>query len=182
MFRKKLRAILVPALLLFLLLVALTLLLNSLIQSPSVQRYLLGEVSKAIKYDLSAGQIEISLWGGIGITAHNFKARSRVGPEIIVASRVNVTLDAGKLIEGRVVPTRIFLFRPRVEFAFEKGWDASRARSGVGHKGNVFTKIGRVSCRSPQKMPESVSRVFLLNLIIFIQMYPKRREIHKDFR
>lgn len=126
MFRKKLRTVLVPALLLFLLLVALILLLNSLIQNPSVQRYLLGEVSKAIKYDLSAGQIEISLWDGIGITAHNFKARSRVGPESIVASRVRVTLDAGELIKGRVVLTRIFLFRPRVEFAFEKGWGASK--------------------------------------------------------
>lgn len=49
MFRKKLRALLVPALLLFLLLVALILLLNSLIQNPSVQRYLLGEVSKVLK-------------------------------------------------------------------------------------------------------------------------------------
>jgi len=126
MFRKKLRALLVPALLLFLLLVALILLLNSLIQNPSVQRYLLGEVSKVLKYDLRAGQIEISLWDGIGITAHNFKARSRVGPESIVASRVIVTLDAGELIKGRVVPTRIFLFRPRVEFVFEKGWGASK--------------------------------------------------------
>jgi len=126
MFRKKLRTILVPALLLFLLLVALILLLNSLIQNPSVQRYLLGELSKAIKYELSAGQIEISLWDGIGITAHNFKAKSRVGPENIAASRVRVTLNAGELIRGRVVPTRIFLFRPRVEFAFEKGWGVSK--------------------------------------------------------
>ena len=126
MFHKKLGAVLVPALLLFLLLLALILLLNSLIQNPSVQRYLLGEVSKAIKYDLSAGQIEISLWDGIGITAHNFKARSKVGRENIVASRVIVTLDAGELIKGRVVPTRLFLFRPRVEFAFEKDWGSSK--------------------------------------------------------
>jgi hypothetical protein len=126
MFRKKLRAIFIPAFLLFLLLVALILLLNSLIQSPSVQRYLLGELSKAIKYEISAGQIEISLWDGIGITAHNFKARSKVGPESIVASRVRVTLDVGELIKGRVVPTRIFLFRPLVEFAFEKGRGASK--------------------------------------------------------
>ena len=126
MFRKKLRAILVPAFLLFLLLVALILFLNSLIQSPSVQRYLLGELSKAIKYEISAGQIEISLWGGIGITAHNFKARSKVGLESIVASRVRVTLDAGELIKGRVVPTRISVFRPLVEFAFEKGRGASK--------------------------------------------------------
>ncbi|MFH1293395.1 MAG: hypothetical protein ABIJ44_04620, partial [Pseudomonadota bacterium] len=83
-------------------------------------------MSKVLKYDLRAGQIEISLWDGIGITAHNFKARSRVGPESIVASRVIVTLDAGELIKGRVVPTRIFLFRPRVEFVFEKGWGASK--------------------------------------------------------
>jgi hypothetical protein len=46
---QKIKGILVPALLLFLLLVALILLLNSLIQNPSVQRYLLGEVSKVIK-------------------------------------------------------------------------------------------------------------------------------------
>ncbi|GAJ04032.1 unnamed protein product, partial [marine sediment metagenome] len=89
-------------------------------------RYLLGELSKAIKYELNTGDIEISLWDGIGITAHNFKARSRVGPESIAASRVRVTLDAGELIRGRVVPTRIFLFRPQVEFAFEKGWGASK--------------------------------------------------------
>jgi hypothetical protein len=126
MFPKKLRAILVPALLLFLLSFVLILLFNSLIQNPSVQRYLLGELSKATKFELSTGQIEISLWGGIGVSAHNLKARSSVGPESIVASRVKVRLDAGELIKGCIVPTRIFLFRPRIEFAFKKDWAPSK--------------------------------------------------------
>lgn len=119
MLSKRLRAVLFPSLLLILLLISIVLLLNSLIQRPSVQRYLLAQLSQATGYKLSAREIQLNLWGEIGITASNFEAMSRLGTESIVASRVRIALDAGELLRGRIVPARISILRPAIEIDIE---------------------------------------------------------------
>lgn len=115
MFSKKLRTILVLPLSLILFLLLLVVLLNALIQKPSIQRYLLGQISDAIGYELQAGKIEFSFREGLGINAPDLEARSRTGQEKIAASRLMATLDAGELIRGRIVPTRISLYQPKME-------------------------------------------------------------------
>lgn len=112
---KRLRALLGPTFLLLLLCVASVLLLNSLIQRPSVQNYLLKKVSDAIGFELSTGKMEFSLWGGIGVSAPDLKAVSRLGPEGIIASMIRVTFDAGDLIKGHIIPAKIFLLQPRID-------------------------------------------------------------------
>jgi hypothetical protein len=102
---RKLKGVPIPALLFLVFIVASILLLNFLLQNQTVQGYLLGRLSNAIGYELSTGTMQVSLWGGIGITAHELEARSLSRPEKIVAARIRVTLDTGELLRGRIVPT-----------------------------------------------------------------------------
>ena len=141
MISKKLKAILFPAVLLLLLVIASILLANSLIQKPSVQQYLLDQLVESTGFELRAGKIEISLWGGIGITAQDLEAKSRFEPESITASRITVFLDMRELIKGRIVPTRMSLFRPRIEMALEKDWVFSKPGEVSGLKKMILRRL-----------------------------------------
>ena len=127
MFFRKLKGIFIPALLFLVLIVASILLFNFLLQNQTVQAYLLGRFSNVIGYELTTGTMNVSLWGGIGVTAHDLEAKSLTGPEKIFAARIKITLDTGKLLKGRIVPTRVFLFRPHIELAAEKDRKPHRA-------------------------------------------------------
>ncbi len=126
MLPKKLKSILFTTLFVFLLFVVFVLLVNFLIQKPSVQRYLIGHISEATGYDLHADKVEVVFWRGIGINAYDVEARSRIWPESIVASHVRIRLDVRELIRGRVVPSKIFLSQPKIELAIKKGLKSSK--------------------------------------------------------
>ena len=123
--KKKLRIIIILPILLFLLFAAFVLLLNSLIQKPSIQTFLLDELSDATGYELRMGGIKITFWRGIGLSADNFEARARSGGESIVASKVRVTLDAGELLNKRIVPTKILLLEPEIDISMKKDWSSA---------------------------------------------------------
>ncbi|MCP4667402.1 MAG: hypothetical protein GY849_13655, partial [Deltaproteobacteria bacterium] len=97
-----------------------------LIEKPSVQRYLLDRLSKAMGYELTVSPIELTLWGGIGISAKNLKARSLTRPESFEAAEVRVFLRAGELVMGRMIPSKIFLLEPKIDMALRKGEGPSR--------------------------------------------------------
>ncbi len=156
MISKKLRAILIPAFLLLLLFIASVLLANSLIQRPSVQQYLLTRVSEVIGFDLHAGKIEISLWGGIGISAHDLEAKSRLDPERITASRVRIGFDAGELLKGRIIPTRMFLFQPRIDLVTEKVWSPSRPGDVSAVKNMLLRRLTGLSAVSMKQAHISI--------------------------
>jgi AsmA-like C-terminal region len=137
--KKKLRVIIVLPILLFLLFAAVVLLLNSLIQRPSIQQFLMGELSKATGYELRTGEIKISFWRGIGLSADSFEARSRSGAESIVASKVRVTLDAGELLNKRIVPTKIFLLEPEIDLSIKKDW-RSAGKTGDSVLREIFSE------------------------------------------
>ena len=137
--KKKLRIIIVLPILLFLLFAAFVLLLNSLIQRPSIQQFLLGELSKATGYELRTDEIKISFRRGIGLSVDNFEARSRSGAESIVASKVRVTLDAGELLNKRIVPTKIFLLEPKIDLALKKDW-GSAGKTGDSVLQRIFSE------------------------------------------
>lgn len=109
------KAVLFPAFLLFLLLIAAFFLLNSLLQKPSVQRRLVGYLSDSLEYDLAVETIQVSLIGGIGINADHLVARSRTGPGTITASKVRLAFDVIGLLKGQMVPSRIYLSHPTVD-------------------------------------------------------------------
>ena len=130
MLPKRLRSILVPLILLFLFFIGSLLLLNSLIQRPSVQHYLLGQVSKVVGYEIDAGPIEFTFWEGIGISARDFEVKLPGGYDKIAAARIMFKLDLRELIRGNILPTGLTLIEPKIEFAMKEGWDISKPGEG----------------------------------------------------
>ena len=130
MLPKRLRSILVPLFLCFLFFIGSLLLLNSLIQRPSVQQYLLGQVSKAVGYEIDAGPIEFSFWEGIGISARDFAVKLPGGYNKIAAARIMFKLDLWELIRGNILPTGLTLTGPKIEFTIKEGWDISKPDEG----------------------------------------------------
>jgi hypothetical protein len=118
---KKLRAALITFLILIFLCAALVLLVNTLVHNSSVQRYLLAELSKTTGYNHSARILRLNFRNGFGFSALDVVAESQTKPERIEASELSVALDFSELLKGRVVPSRIFVFRPQIEMAIVKG-------------------------------------------------------------
>ncbi|HEN20568.1 MAG TPA: hypothetical protein ENN86_00995, partial [Desulfobacteraceae bacterium] len=112
---KKLKAVLLPCLLLFLLFVSIILLLNSLLHKPSVQQYIIKQISQSVGYELRSGDIEISFWGGIGISVTDFEAKSMSGDERITAPMVRFLFDPAVLFTRQICSTSIFLSMPVIE-------------------------------------------------------------------
>lgn len=121
MFSKKIKAVLFPLFLFFLLFAACLIFANELIQRPSVQRYLMRELSGRVGYDLRATHIELNLWKGIGISARDLDIKSPQGASIISASRIRIRLDPRALIRGRIAPTRLVLVEPELELGLDRG-------------------------------------------------------------
>ncbi len=141
MFPKRLKPILFPSILVLLFFAASILLLHTILQNSSVQKYLLGRLSNAAGYDIRAKKIDISLWRGIGISAYDLIARSREGRERIAASWARVTIDVGELIKGHIVPSDVFLSHPKIELAIKKGWRFSGREGQTFYKDLLFQKM-----------------------------------------
>jgi hypothetical protein len=124
---RRLRSILFLSLLLFLLFSGSVLLLNSLIENPSVQGYLLERLSKTAGYDIHASRIRLIFWKGVGIRARDFEVRGAGGAKEVAASGITVTLSLPELIRGNIVPTALSLVEPRMELDAHEGWQATPA-------------------------------------------------------
>jgi len=135
MFIKKIRSFTVPIILLAILFISILALANALIQRPSVQKYLIDKVSHAIGYDIQTGEIELNLWGGIGILVHNFNASSRYDRNNFSASWVRIILDARELVSGRIVPSSLHLFKPKIDLATKDESHLSVGSKGFGAEG-----------------------------------------------
>ena len=123
---KRLRSILVPLFLCFLLFIGTLLLLNSLIQRPSVQHYLLEQISKVVGFEIDSGPVEFSFWEGIGISARDFEVKFPGGDNKISAAGIMFNLDLRELIRGNILPTGLTLNQPKIEFEMKEGWDISK--------------------------------------------------------
>jgi len=114
---KKLRPFVVLPTLLFLLFFSLVLLANSLIQKPSVHKAFLDSLSGLTGYKISADEIELYLWKGLGIRVHNFEAHQKEGFGRTSASQAIVFVDALQLLRGRIVPKKLHVERPIIDLA-----------------------------------------------------------------
>ncbi|MDB9822748.1 AsmA-like C-terminal region-containing protein [Deltaproteobacteria bacterium] len=141
MLLKKIRYFIVPVLLLGILFISFLVLGNALVQRPSVQKALIGRLSHAIEYDIQTGEIELNIWRGIGVLVNDFDARSRDGNVSFSASRVRVILDTRELISGRVVPSSLQLFKPKIEIVLKEGLPLSAGSEAFGSKGFPFFRI-----------------------------------------
>jgi hypothetical protein len=131
---KKIRSLTIPFVLLILLFISLLALANALVQTPRVQKMLVDRLSSAIGYELNTGEIELSLWGGVGILVHDLDARSKHGPNNFQSSMVRVILNPGELIWGRIVPSSLHLVKPEIDIAVEDESDPLAEIKGSGDK------------------------------------------------
>lgn len=113
-----------------LLTIAAVLVSNSLIRKPDVQRFIIERISDATGFDIRTGDIKLNLWRGIGIFVNELEASSREGHENIVASRVIIIFDAVQLLKGSIVPSRLYLFEPKIELAIEDGQLSLKTEEG----------------------------------------------------
>jgi hypothetical protein len=118
---KKLRPFVVLPVLLLLLFVSLVLLANSMIQKPSVQKLLLDRLSELTGYKIALDDIELYVWKGFGIRAHDFEAHQKHGFGRIHASQAIIFIDALQLLRGHVVPKSLYMERPIIDLAFPDG-------------------------------------------------------------
>jgi len=114
MWRKRLKAILLPSLLCLSLTVLLGVLAHFLIHTDAVQHYLLKQLSQATGYKLSAEEITLNFRHGIGIQARNFRVSTTGGHEKAGAARVRMSFNPGELLKGRIVPTELVILDPEI--------------------------------------------------------------------
>jgi hypothetical protein len=155
MFLKKIRSLTIPVILLTLLFISILVLANALIQMPSIQKALIDRVSYTIGYDIRTREIELDLWRGIGILIHDFDAKSRHDSNSFSASRVRIILDVRELISGRIVPSSLEMYRPKIDLAVKDELKLPAGSSGFGIKGlsylwiqgiqSIFIEQGRVN-------------------------------------
>ena len=117
---------------LFLVAAAFILLLNPLLQKPVIHDYLLGTLSEATGYQLESGKIRIGFLEGFEISIDDIKTKSESGDEKFAALNVRIAISLRKLIKGQIAPTRIFLFKPRIEFPEKKIRSLSKTEHGAG--------------------------------------------------
>jgi hypothetical protein len=129
---KKIRSLTTPFILLILLFISLLALANALVQTPRVQKMLVDRLSSAIGYELNTGEIELNLWGGIGILVHDLDASSKHGPNNFQSSMVRIILNPRELIWGRIVPSSLHLAEPEIDIAVEDEWDPLAKIKGAG--------------------------------------------------
>ncbi len=173
MISKRIWTIFLPLFLFFLLLVGGLLFLNSLIQNPSFQQYLLARISHAVGYQIRTGPMEFSFWHGIGVSAPALEAKSSTGSVDLTASRVKITLDATELIHKRIVPTRVFLLEPKIELSLKKGPDPSRSHNLKQMVGRGLAVLPALSMEKGQVLVKDYPFAFKR---LFLSSYPKGQD------
>jgi hypothetical protein len=130
MWRKRLKAILLPVILFLSLTVLMGFLLNFLVHTDSFRRYLLLQLSRTTGYELSAEKISLNLDNGIGIRASNFKVCSIEGNEIAGAARIRMNFSLRDLLKGRILPRELTILTPEIHLAAKR--DKGLSFSGRG--------------------------------------------------
>lgn len=141
MLYKKLSKPLVAILVLLFFCTAMVLLLSALVRNPSIQRYLLGQVGQATGYNLNARDLKLDLLEGIGFSGRDVMVESRTRPGRIEASRLRIVLDVGKLIKGRIVPSKVEIFRPRIDLALVHGPRPLKVEDGRFFNKHITEKL-----------------------------------------
>ncbi|RLC31114.1 MAG: hypothetical protein DRH37_03790 [Deltaproteobacteria bacterium] len=124
----KLRNILAAVLLPVLFLGVLMLTLDGLVKTPSVQHYILRKLGRATAYRFEAGKLRLTFRGGIGFHARDLVAESQADTVCMKAAELKVALDVRSLFRGRIVPSMVWIYRPRIEVI----------ASGSGRPGKTF--------------------------------------------
>ena len=117
---KKIRSFFFIFLLLIFLFLSILLYANYLIQSPSVQDRFTEKLSRETGLNIKTEKIGLSLRQGIGINVTGFEASSKNGDKYISATDVTINIATKELLRGHIVPTRIYLLKPKIDFLLKK--------------------------------------------------------------
>ena len=131
MFPRKLKFILKIILILVVSCTAFVVLANILVHNPSVQRYLLKQVGAYTGYEIKAKEIKVSFWRGFGFSAHDLVAESLIRSEHYKASKLSIALNIMELIRGRIVPSMILIYEPRIKLSLKKGPTSLKIGEGL---------------------------------------------------
>ncbi|MCD6224869.1 MAG: hypothetical protein J7K32_04990, partial [Deltaproteobacteria bacterium] len=100
--------------------------LNALIQNRAVQNYLLARLGAQIGYELKAGYIKFDFAGGLRASVHDLSAKPKSGNGKLTAASLEVILDAGGIIRGRIIPKKFLLFKPDIELSLTESLHTPR--------------------------------------------------------
>ncbi len=120
MWRKRLRAILLPVLLFLSVTVLLGILLNLFVHTEPFRRFLLDQLSQTTGYELRAEEMAFDFSKGIGIRARNFKVFTPEGIEKAGAARIRMGFSLKDLLRGKVVPVELVILAPRIQLTTER--------------------------------------------------------------
>jgi uncharacterized protein YhdP len=172
----KLRPILITFLLLLILAVISALMLNTLLQKPAVQDYILKQASVKSGYDIRADQMTVYLRKGLGIGLHRVKVSEKAEIKSFAALKVGVYFNITKLLRGNLDIGRIFLLQPRLTLDTSKSAIIDSIEKTLG---TTIEKIPSVSIEEGhiqfQDTPYSVSG---LSLDISNKISPEGIQLH----
>jgi hypothetical protein len=127
MFSKKIKCFAVLSVFLLLSLLFLPRVFQALSLNRILKNYLLSRAGAFTGYELAAEHIHFDFAGGLRITVNEFSGKSGSDNSKFAAASLELTLDAGEIIRGRLVPKRLLLTQPEVEPALAK----SRKTTGM---------------------------------------------------
>ena len=116
----RLKTLLLTCTIIVLMPVALAVTLDSLLHRPSVQRYLLEQLSAFTGYEVHASDISLDYGACLGIDVAGLVIQSHETAETMTAKRAGVSFDVSELFHRRIVPRSIALFQPTFDVTFEK--------------------------------------------------------------
>jgi hypothetical protein len=120
MLSKKIKSCFILPILLLTLLFVFASALNTLIHNRTVQNYLLTRLGESAGYELEAGYMKFGFTGGLRATLHDLSAKKKSGTEKFTAASLDILLDAGEIIRGRIIPKKFLLFKPKIELSLTK--------------------------------------------------------------
>ena len=109
---KRLRALLKPAILLFLLFISCVLLGEALLKKPAFQSYIIEKISHATGYELTVKRMSMNLWHGLGVSLSGVKVEPPDGAFSLSAVNARVIFDLKRLLKRDIVPVALYLDRP----------------------------------------------------------------------
>ena len=136
MSKKRIKSLLFPGILLFLLFCACILYAEFLLQTPSIQRFLVRKISAAVGYEVKVKGFHVYLWNGLHITAHELAVSSKDQKQHFEATTARMGLVWTALFKGNIIPRSLDLINPVISISLPAGRE--------GEKISLEDRIGKI--------------------------------------
>jgi len=127
MSKKRIKSLLFFGILVFLLICACVLYTEFLLQTPSVQRFLVEKVSGAVGYNVKVKGFHVYLWKGLHIAAHELSVWSKDRKQHIDATTARIGLMWRALLKGNIIPRSLDLVNPVISITLPAKREGEKA-------------------------------------------------------